>query len=159
MNWRGSLIIGGISLLPLVCGCSNYTDLTQTPDVQRLDVLGKWYRVVEDSDLIKDHPSDTLEIVRTDYPHYPRNHHVGKVGAGTVVVTCRVVRIGEWTFPFYYEYNTIMGVIMDGPHAGKEVNMLETFETQPSNLYEPTTKPANDQSDEWAFRRLRKKSN
>jgi hypothetical protein len=65
--------------------CGGQKDLTQTLAVQRSGVLGHWYQVTAESDLIKDKPSDTFEIVSPDYPQWPRNHRVGKVQAGTRV--------------------------------------------------------------------------
>lgn len=132
-------------LLAIAGGCGSHTDLTQTLEVQRSGVLGQWYLVRRESDLIKDKPSDTLQIVATDYPAWPRNFRVGKVQAGTRVVVCRVVRITElaafMVLPVYYTHECVMGMVLDGPYAGKEVNVSGRLGDD-GNMLVPTTRPS-----------------
>jgi hypothetical protein len=133
-------------LFLFLVGCGSQTDLTQTLEVQRSGVLGKRLQVMNDSDLIKDKPSNTLQIVPRDFPQWPRNYRVGTVQAGTRVVTCRVLRITElagfMVLPFYYTRECVLGMILDGPHAGKEVLVSEPLMTFRENVLGPATNPS-----------------
>jgi len=70
----------GLALSAILGGCRSHTDLTQTLEVQRSGVLGQRYEVKNDSDLIRDKPSNTLQIVPQDYPHWPRHYRVKGAG-------------------------------------------------------------------------------
>ena len=135
------LVVSAVSVLT-AGGCGSYKDLTQTLAAQRSGVLGRWYQVSAESDLIRDKPSDTLDIVPTDYPHWPRNERVGKVQPGTRVVSSRVVEIREAALISDLTQRTL-GMILDGPYAGKEVDLTESLAADQKGILVPTTGPSH----------------
>ena len=135
-------------------GCGSHKDLTQTLAAQQSGVLGRWYQVSAESDLIRDKPSDTLEIVPPDYPQWPRNERVGKVQPGTRVVSCRVVEITEAALIHDTTQRTL-GMILDGPYAGKEVDLTESLAVDQKGILMPTTGPSDSDTrkHKWAVGR------
>ena len=129
-------------LLTLAGGCGGQTDLTQTLRVQQSGLLGRWYEVRSDSDMVKRY--GRLVIVAPDDSAWQGVPRAGKVSAGTKIVSCRVVRatdlVAFMVLPVYYTREKILGMIVDGPHAGKEVDLSGPFGAK-LDAVAPATQP------------------
>src|SRR5438128_1742860 len=110
--------LGALGILTaLAGGCGGRKDLTQTADVQRSGVLGVGYRVRADSELVKRYRR--LVIVAPHDSAWYGFRRIGTVGAGTRVVSSRVVRDTELVAfmigPVYHTHECVLGTIVDGP--------------------------------------------
>lgn len=130
-------------LMALAGGCGGRIDLTQTPGVQRSGLLGRWYEVPTDSELVQSY--GRLVIIAPDDSIWHRNRRVGKLSAGTKIVSCRVVRDTELVafmlLPVTHTHDCVLGMIVDGPHASKEVDLSDPFKAKLDAIPAPATQP------------------
>lgn len=122
-----------VCLAVLAVGCTSHTDLTKTPDVQRSGILGKAFRTTEPLDLVKVKSSKILQLVK---PGYARGELIGPVRADTPLTVVRVVRVSELVafmgpFPVHRLWNATLARIDAGPHAGREVMVMDEGQTLP----------------------------
>jgi len=142
---RCELALVGI-LLASIVGCAGQKDITQTLEVQRSGVIGQCFEVSAQSDLIKDRRS--LLIVAPDDWRWRDDPRIGKVDAGTRVIACRVIEVTELAevfivLPSYWKHDDTMSRILNGPFAGKEVNLTRSRWGDGARVFVPTTIPSS----------------
>ena len=131
-------------LMALAGGCGGRKNLTQTVGVQRSGVLGQLYEVPTDSELVKRY--GRLTIVAPDHSAWHGVPRIGKVSAGTQIISSRVVRdtdlVAFMILPVYHTHECILGKIVHGPHAGKEVDLSDPFGAKLDRVPVPNTQPS-----------------
>jgi hypothetical protein len=65
---------------------------------------------------------------------------------GTRVVSCRVVEITQlgafMVLPVYATNRFTLGMVLDGPYAGKEVDLTSSLLADKNGILVPTTRPS-----------------
>ena|ERR1051326_4300259 len=130
-------------LLAFSTGCGGQTDLTQTLEAQRSGLLGRWYQLPSDSDLIKRY--SRFVLVAPNDPLWQNAKRIGKVDAGTRLVSCRLIRatdlVAFMVFPVTHTHDCVLGMIVDGPHAGEEIDLSDPFGAKLDPARIPATQP------------------
>jgi hypothetical protein len=140
---RSVAALVGLIVWSLASGCASHTDRTQTLEVQRSGVLGRWYQLPRDAELVKGGWSGLLVFADPDDPAWHGQKRLGKVYAGTKIVSCRELRVSELVafmiLPVYWKHDCVMGMIVEGPQAGKEVNLSDPFGARLAPISRPTS--------------------
>jgi len=130
------------SIFSLVSGCVSQKDVTQSDFALRYGGLGRWYSLRSESNLVYNPEAGMLMITPAEFALKWNSRQVGKLSAGTSLVCNRIILL---EVPKYYLHDYFkIGMIMEGPYKGKEVNMTASNIWTESNVIVPSKNPSGD---------------